>query len=431
MARTAAARIANTRRLFLSFVVAGLLLACPALLASCSPATVPETSIEQNGASSPKPETPKESEPVAPPSAQKPAPDPEPTLEEIAAERVAALSLEQKVAQMFMVTPEAITGVETATQAGATTENALEAYPVGGIVYFQKNLVDPEQTKALIANSQAYSLESSGLPLFIAVDEEGGTVKRIAGNPGFAIDDVGDMAAIGATGDASQAKAAAVAIGTYLSDLGFNLDLAPDADICGDPETDVMALRSFGCDPQAVAAMVRAQVEGFGNTGMLCSAKHFPGIGGVMGDSHNGAIVSSKTLDELRDWELKPFEAAIAAGAPFVMVGHLSAPAAFGTDAPASISKAAVTDLLRNELGFDGIIVTDAMEMGAIGDFCTADQAGVAAIEAGVDMVLMPTDFAAAYQGVLDAVNDGRIAESRIDESVARIVKLKLERLEG
>lgn len=352
-------------------------------------------------------------------------PSHEPTLDERAADKTASLTLEQKVAQLFIVRPESITGVDTVTQAGPATEEALRAYPVGGIAYFQKNLLDPDQTAAMLANAQAYSEEAVGLPLFTCVDEEGGTVSRVGGNPGFPIENVGDMADVGAAGDPAAAEEVARTIGTYLHDLGFNVDFAPDADICGDPAVDVMALRSFGTDPQLVAAMVEAQVEGFESAGMLCTAKHFPGIGGVMGDSHEGAIVSPKTLDELRAFELVPFEAAIAADVPFVMVGHLSAPNATGDVVPASINPAIVTDLLREELGYQNLIITDSMGMGAVGDVAP-EQVGVAALEAGVDIVLMPEDFAATYQGVLDAVHDGRLTEARIDESVQRVVKVKL-----
>lgn len=369
----------------------------------------------------------REPQPVEPaPAPAAPQPAPAPTLDERAAEKTASLTLEQKVAQLFVVTPEAITGVGTATQAGPTTQQALAAYPVGGLVYFQKNLLSADQTREMIANSQAFAQDACGLPLFVGVDEEGGTVSRVGGNPGFAIPNEGNMANVGATGDPAQAKAVAQAIGGYLGDLGFNLDFAPDADICGDPATDVMALRSFGTDPALVASMVSAQVEGFADAGMLCSAKHFPGIGGVMGDSHEGAIASGKTLDQLRNWELVPFKAAIDAGVPMVMVGHLTAPNAFGSDVPASLNPAAVTNLLRGELGFEGLIITDSLSMGAVGDFCTPDQAGVTALEAGADLVLMPEDFAAAYQGVLDAVSAGTLSEERIDQSVARIVKAKL-----
>ncbi|WP_080799898.1 glycoside hydrolase family 3 protein [Arabiibacter massiliensis] len=355
-----------------------------------------------------------------------PAPAPAPTLDERAARKTASLTLEQKVAQLFVVTPEALTGVDAVTQAGPVTEEALAAHPVGGLVYFQKNLLDPDQTREMIANSQAYAQEACGLPLLVGVDEEGGTVSRIGGNPGFAVPNAGNMADVGATGDPAQAKAVAATIGGYLRELGFNLDFAPDADICGDPAADVMALRSFGSDPAVVGSMVSAQVEGFAEAGVLCAAKHFPGIGGVMGDSHEGAIVSEKTLDELREWELVPFEAAIDAGVPMVMVGHLTAPNATGDDVPASLNPTIVTDLLRDELGFQGLIITDSLSMGAVGDFCTPDRAGVAALSAGADLVLMPEDFAAAYQGVLDAISAGELSEDRIDQSAVRIVKAKL-----
>lgn len=404
-------------------VVCVLALCLLAPLAGCA-APQPEAAPEQPATEFGSPSDAAEN---APATAPQPDPEPprEPTLDERAAEKTAALTLEQKVAQLFIVRPESITGVDTVTQAGPATEEALQAYPVGGIAYFQKNLLDPDQTAAMLANAQAYSEEAVGLPLFTCVDEEGGSVARVGGNPGFSIENVGDMADVGATGDPEAAEEVARTIGTYLHDLGFNVDFAPDADICGDPAVDVMALRSFGTDPQLVATMVEAQVEGFASAGMLCSAKHFPGIGGVMGDSHEGAIVSEKTLDELRAFELVPFEAAIAADVPFIMVGHLSAPNAMGDDVPASINPAIVTDLLRDELGYRNLIVTDSMAMGAVGDVAP-EQVGVAALEAGVDLVLMPEDFAATYQGVLDAVHDGRLTETRIDESVQRIVKMKL-----
>lgn len=349
-----------------------------------------------------------------------------PSLDQQVASKVTSLTLEQKVAQLFVVAPEALTGVDTVTQAGTTTQEALRALPVGGIAYFQKNLLDPDQTRTMLANTQSYAQDAVGLPLFMGVDEEGGTVSRIGGNPGFGIANVGDMADIGATGDPAQAKATALTIGTYLHDLGFNVDFAPDADICGDPATDVMALRSFGTDPALVGSMVAAQVEGFSEAGVLCAAKHFPGIGGVVGDSHEGTILSNKTLDELRAFELVPFQAAINAGVPPIMVGHLSTPNATGDNTPASINPAIVTDVLRNELGYQGLIITDSMGMGALEAYCTPDQAGVAALQAGVDLVLMPADLHAAYQGVLDSVANGTLTEARIDESVTRIVKTKL-----
>ena len=341
---------------------------------------------------------------------------------------LAALTLEQKVAQLFVVRPEALTGVGTVVAAGEATRQALLDLPVAGICYFAANLVDADQTREMLSNTMRYGEEANGLPLFLCVDEEGGTVSRVGGNPGFGVDNVGDMRDVGATGDTEHAREVAEHIGTYLGYLGFNVDFAPDADIASNPD-GTMGRRSFGATADVVAPMVAAQVEGFSEAGMLCAAKHFPGIGGASGDSHDARIYSERTLDELRSEELRPFVAAIEAGVPFVMVGHLSLPAVTGDDDPASVSREIVTDLLREELGYEGLIITDSMGMGAATDSVPAARLGLEALLAGVDLVLMPADLHAAYQGVLDAVASGELTEERIDESVRRIVRTKLERL--
>ena len=344
-------------------------------------------------------------------------------------EKVGGMTLEQKFAQMFFVKPESLTGVGQVVAAGDATKEALEKIPVGGIIYFAENLEDPDQTREMLTATQSYAQEISGLPIFLGVDEEGGTVSRVGGNEAFGIENVGNMADVGATGDTEQAYDVAVEIGTYLTDLGFNVDFAPDADIANNPESDTMSLRAFGATADAVSPMVEAQVKGFADAGILCSAKHFPGIGGAEGDSHDTKIYSEKTADEMAEEELKPFEAAIEAGVPFVMVGHLSAPNITGDDDPSSISSEIVTDLLRDRLGYEGIAITDSMAMGAATSTTDSGQLAVEAIKAGIDVVLMPEDLEAAYQAVLDAVNSGEITEDRIDESVRRIVTVKLDRL--
>lgn len=339
------------------------------------------------------------------------------------------LTLEQKVAQLFIVRPEAVTGVGQVTAAGETTRAALADMPVAGICYFADNLLDADQTREMLSNTMSYGREANGLPMFLCVDEEGGTVSRVGGNPGFGVDNVGDMCDVGATGDADQAYEVAKHIGTYLDYLGFNVDFAPDADIANNPD-GTMGRRSFGSTADVVAPMVAAQVRGFEDAGVLCAAKHFPGIGGALGDSHDTSIYSEKTLDEIRAEELRPFEAAIEEDVPFVMVGHLSMPNVTGDDDPATISSEIVTDLLRNELGYEGIIITDSMGMGAATEAVGVERVAVAALLAGVDIVLMPADLQAAYQGVLDALSSGELTEERVDESVRRIVRTKLARLE-
>lgn len=350
------------------------------------------------------------------------------SLEAEVAEKLAAMTLEQKVWQLFVVRPEAVTGVGVQTAAGETTRRALAERPVGGIVYFAANLLDADQTREMLANTMAYGREASGFPLLLAVDEEGGTVSRVGGNPGFGVDNVGNMCEVGATGDEGYAYDVAARISGYLGELGFNLDFAPDADIANNPDGE-MGLRAFGATADAVSPMVAAQVRGFTDSGMLCCAKHFPGIGGALGDSHDARIYSEKNVDELRAEELLPFEAAIAEGVPLVMVGHLSLPGVTGDDDPASVSPEVVTGLLREGLGFDGVVVTDSMGMGAATSSLPNDRLAVEALLAGVDIVLMPADLDAAWRGVIDAVGTGELTEGRIDESVSRILRLKLSRL--
>ena len=393
-------------------------------LAGCSQENAPADQGEQSGPGV-------VSDTVADEPAGQGEPEPEPTPEEPLSEvdeKVASMTLEQKVAQLFIVRPEAVTGVSVQTAAGDATRAALEQMPVGGICYFAANLLDTDQTREMLSNTMRYGEEITGLPMFLCVDEEGGTVSRVGGNPGFGVDNVGDMCDVGATGDIEYAYEVAKHIGTYLEYLGYNVDFAPDADIANNPN-GTMGRRSFGTTADVVAPMVAAQVRGFADGGVLCSAKHFPGIGGAVGDSHDARIYSEKTLDEIRAEELRPFEAAIEEDVPFVMVGHLSMPTVTGDDDPASISSEIVTDLLRNELGYQGLIITDSMGMGAATDSLPVERLGVEPLKAGVDIVLMPADLQAAYQGVLDAVASGELTEERIDESVRRVVKTKLERL--
>ena len=355
------------------------------------------------------------SEPAEPPA--------EPTLDERVAEFVDGMTIEEKVAQLFVVRPEDVTHVGTQTAAGEATRAALEEHPVGGICYFAKNLINPAQTRAMLSNTQAYYEEITGLPCFLAVDEEGGTVSRIGANPAFGVERIGDMANVQSD---EEAREKAVTIGTYLTDLGFNVDFAPDADIA-DVEGSTLTRRSFGDTAEVVAPRVAAQVEGFLSTGILCSAKHFPGIGGAVGDSHDGTIMANTTMEELRESELVPFQAAMEAGVPFVMVGHITLPNVTGDYVPASLNPKIVQGILRDELGYDGIVITDSLAMGAVVEEYGHDRIGVQALLAGVDMILMPADFEAAYQGVLDAVASGELSEERIDESVTRIVRTKLE----
>jgi len=339
---------------------------------------------------------------------------------------VDSMSLEEKVAQLFLVQPEAIVDIGTATAAGDATKQAINKTPVGGFVYFSDNLQSEQQVQDMLRNVQKYSEDRIGLPAFLSVDEEGGTVARVASTGRFDVTDVGDMAKIGASGDVQQARQAGETIGSYLSELGFNLDFAPDADVLTNPDNTVVKKRSFGSDPRVVSDMSLAVAQGLAQHQVYSVYKHFPGHGATAGDTHQGYAYTDKTLDELKQSELIPFENAIQNNAAFIMAAHISAPRVTGDDTPASLSKTMITDILRGQMGYDGIVVTDAMNMGAVTEQYTSAQAAVKALQAGADIVLMPEDFQEAYQGVLDAVKDGTLTEQRINESVTRIVKVKV-----
>lgn len=334
-------------------------------------------------------------------------------------DNISNMTLEDKVAGLFIVTPEALTGVGTATQAGDGTRDALSEYAVGGLIYFDQNILDKEQITEMLSST----ISMSKYPIFLAVDEEGGSVSRVA-KSGIDVIQVGDMAQIGASGDASQAYEAGLNIGTYLKELGFNLDFAPVADVAVS-EDSALGDRSFGSDTQLVAEMVSNAVDGIEGTGVSSCLKHFPGLGDTTEDTHDGRVETAKTLDEMRESDFIPFKAGIEAGADFVMVSHVTVAAVEEDAVPSSLSKTIMTDVLRNELGFQGVIVTDALNMGAISEYYTSEEAVIMAVDAGADMLLMPDDFVASYNALLTAVQEGTISEERIDESLRRIYRIK------
>lgn len=335
------------------------------------------------------------------------------------------MTLEEKIGQLFFITPEKLTGIGVAIQAGDTTKQMLEQYPVGGLIYFSQNIETPDQITSMIENSQSYSR----IPLFIGIDEEGGTlVARIANNPNFNVEKFPNMKEIGATGDPNQAFYVGSTIGSYLHSYGFNMDFAPDADLLTNPNNSVIGERSFGSDPTLVGKMTAQAVKGFQQENVSAVIKHFPGHGDTKEDSHTGAAIVNKTLDELRMAEFIPFQSGIEAGVDGVMVGHLQVPQVTGTNIPATLSPIIVTDILRNELGFQGLVITDSLSMGAITQYYSSDEAAVLSLQAGADILLMPEDFPLAYQGVLNAVSSGALSEERIDESVKRILTVKYNR---
>ena len=343
-------------------------------------------------------------------------------------DKINSMTLEEKVAQIFIVFPESLEpGISNVVSVDPVMKEKLEQAPVGGIIYMNENIKNPEQVKQMVEETQQCSLDNIGLPLFQCVDEEGGRIARIANNKMFGVDNVGSMTDIGAKGDVDYAYVAGASMGAYLSELGFNLDFAPVADVQGDVYNSVLYRRTFSADPECVSGMANALAKGLQSKGVMSVYKHFPGHGSTNGDPHKGYAFTDKTLDDLKKSDLIPFEKGIEEDVPMIMVGHISLPNIIEDGTPASLSQVIITDLLRKEMEYDGVIITDAMNMGAIKDIYEADDAAVLAVKAGVDMVLMPKDFDKAYNGILKAVDDGELTESRIDESVRRILKIKLD----
>lgn len=351
-----------------------------------------------------------------------------------AGDPLSGMTLREKVGQLFIVRPDALDPAQTqdriddADAAGVTAltdamRETLETYPVGGVVLFGKNIESPAQLAAFTADLQ----EAGRLPMFIAVDEEGGAVARLANSPALSLPQYESAAAVGAEGPAA-AREMACTIGGYLQGYGINLDFAPVADVNSNPDNPVIGARAFSADPEMAAACVSAAVQGFAEAGVLCCLKHFPGHGDTAADSHDGAVTLDKTLEELRSCELRPFAAGIAAGAPLVMVGHISAPSVVPPEEanlPASLSPGLIDGLLRQELGFTGLVVTDSLAMKAITENFTPGEAAVRALQAGADLLLMPADLAEAFDAVTEAVETGAIPEAALNAKVARILAAK------
>ena len=357
-----------------------------------------------------------------------PDPTPEPTpevveptreekLDAYVDERIAQMPLEDKVAGLFVVRPEAITGVGTAVQAGDGTRQALEANPVGGLIYFDQNIQSEAQLKEMLENTARYAK----YPLFLAVDEEGGTVSRIGSSIGPKTD---SAEAIGETGNPENAYQAGAAMGTALYGLGFNVDFAPVADLAN-VEGSIMEGRAYGSDVSVVSSFVNAMVRGLQEQKVSACLKHFPGMGSATEDTHDGKVSTDRTAEQFWAEELAVFQAGINEGADMVMVSHMAAPALTGDNEPSIFSRTLVTGILREQMGFQGVIITDALDMGAISQYYAADEASIMAVLAGCDMLLMPEDYEKAYTGVLEAVRSGNIDEERINDSLRRIYRIK------
>ena len=356
------------------------------------------------------------------------------------------MTLEQKVAQLFVVSPETLTGVDSVQYAGDMTYQALQDYPVGGIVFAKDNIDSSSQFSTMTDNLQSYSEDISDLPLFLAAAEEGGSASVLGNNDNLDeyyensySDDDSDyssssansvhsgapsMSEIGRKDDSTNAYEAGKSIGSLMSAYGLNLDLAPVADVLSGNSNGI-GDRTFGTDAQTVSDMALEVIRGIQEEDVNAAMKYFPGYGAASSNMSGFPVINS-SLDELKKKEFLPYSNAIAQGLDFVMVGHISVPNVTGDDTPASLSEKMISEVLRKDLGFKGIVMTDYLNDKNIVKNYSAADAAVKAIQAGADLLLEPDDLEAAYEGVLKAVKKGDITEDRLDESIYRILRVKL-----
>ena len=348
------------------------------------------------------------------------------TLADEAEEVLARLSLREKVGQLFWVRPEQISRDESGAQAGGgrqVTDRIRAGYgiwPVGGFVLFGGNISGKSQLMRLTADLKGLGAVRPA----IAVDEEGGGVRRLGKTGALKLPLVRSMSVIGRTGSPAIAYDAGYTIGAYLSEYGVTMNLAPVADTLVNPKNQVVRYRSFGSDPDLVSQMVSNYITGLHEWGVAACVKHFPGHGGTIGDSHGGTVVLSRTWEELLACELIPFRDQFGL-TEAVMVGHISLPKVTDDGLPASLSRRLITERLREELGYQGLVMSDALEMKAVTARFSPGEAAVLAFQAGNDVLLMPERLPEAFEAVLLAVESGHVSEERLDESVLRILRFK------
>ncbi len=324
-------------------------------------------------------------------------------IDELVEALINEMSIEQMVAGMFMVSPESLTGVSKVIQAGESTKNAITQNPVGGLVYSAASYQSDEQFSEMLANTMSFS----EFPLFLAVSRECGAQDLYGVDGGKNASELTDS-------DSVYEEYSAIA--QKLSAYGVNMNLAPVAEVVSEDGDASLQGRTFSSDASTAAPLVNAAVQSMQENGVSAVLQKFPGISDKAG---------AKSLEELNNSEFLVYSMAIQNGVDCIMVSHVSAEGATGEDKPSSLSEAMITDILRGSLGYDGIVMTDRLNDEAVTSKYTPAEAAVQAVQAGADILLEPQDYAEAYEGVLQAVQDGTISTERIHESIYRIYRVK------
>ena len=346
-------------------------------------------------------------------------PDTRTELEKKVDSTLEGMTLDEKIGQMLMIFYRKDT-------VDSTLESALKDVKPGGFILFKENISTYDKTLNFIKTVK----NSSSIPMFISIDQEGGNVQRLLALQDMSVSNIPYMYDVGLKNDENLTSDVGKVIAEELRVFGINMDFAPDIDVYSNKDNKVIGKRSFGTNSDIVSRLGLSLGNSLSKNGVIPVYKHFPGHGNTATDSHVSLPIVDKTKEELYSLDLIPFQKAIEENAPVIMVGHLAVPSITGDNTPASISKALITDFLKGEMGYKGLVVTDALNMNALTNYYSQDEIYVKAVEAGVDILLMPSSSRNALNSVKKAVEDGRITEERINESVKKILTLKYEKIE-
>lgn len=331
------------------------------------------------------------------------------TVDEKVEYRMKHMTLDEKIAQMLVV-------YYTSDTVDSNLESILQEVKPGGFILMKENITTYDQTKKFVDDVT----KDSEIPMIISIDQEGGTVQRLKGISDVEVTNIPDMYDLGATGNLNLAYQVGKVMAEELRTIGVNVVYAPVLDVYSNELNTVIGKRSFSSDPQVVTDMASELAKGLEENGVIATYKHFPGHGDTEVDSHVDLPVVQKTYDELLNLELIPFQNAISSGAKMMMIGHIAVPEITGDNTPASLSKAIVTDTLKGKLGYQGLVITDALNMGALTKNYSKEEIYTQAIDAGVDLILMPSGSKQAIEFIRK-----NISEERINESVEKILKFK------
>lgn len=339
---------------------------------------------------------------------------------------LATLSVSELAGQLLMIGLERTTDGEALTKLSAVERDVIDEIAPGGVVLYASNIDTITQTRRLVADSQG----ASALPLLIAIDHEGGFVSRLNASGNIPATEIPPAAVVGAAGDASLAFELGAVIGRELRSLGITMNFAPVADIDGTSGRGMMArqLRTYGTDVELVSEMVAATVSGMQASGVSAILKHYPGHGGTVGDSHDSLATASSSIVNLRVYDLPVFAAGINAAADGVMTAHVTYPAVVPDNLPATLSPFFLTTVLREELGFGGLVITDALNMASVAALMQPGDLAIACVRAGADILLKPVDAVGVHRALVAAIGSGDITVDRVVSSVRRILETKVRR---